>query len=112
MVTSPRHCHGQAFAAVVLANKMLAISAIFFMANLRNVRSERDASCEPGDTRDIAAPTVTAKTLRALFVAYIVATVVHVGWVVAHEPFSFDAWNMAVDTSAKPFSVGRFLDYW
>src|SRR5205085_9055139 len=76
------------------------------------VRSERDASCEPGDTRDIAAPTVTAKTLRALFVAYIVATVVHVGWVVAHEPFSFDAWNMAVDTSAKPFSVGRFLDYW
>ncbi len=50
--------------------------------------------------------------LRALFVAYVTATLIHIGWVLAHEPFFFDAWNMAQDTGAKPFSVGRFFDYW
>src|SRR5689334_18701902 len=30
----------------------------------------------------------------------------------AHEPFAFDAWNVAVDTGAKPITVGRFFDYW
>jgi hypothetical protein len=43
---------------------------------------------------------------------YVTATLVHVGWVMAHEPFSFDAWNMAIDTKAQPFSIGRFVDYW
>jgi hypothetical protein len=47
-----------------------------------------------------------------LFVAYLVATALHIGFVMAHEPFSFDAWNVAVDTGAKPITVGRFFDYW
>jgi hypothetical protein len=53
-----------------------------------------------------------SRILRVLCVAYIAATLVHVGWVMAHEPFAFDAWNMAQDTHAKPFTVGRFFDYW
>ena len=50
--------------------------------------------------------------LRALFVIYIVATAVHVGWVLAHQPFYFDAWNVMVDTQAEPVTVGRFFEYW
>lgn len=57
-------------------------------------------------------PLAWSAILRALFVAYVAATAVHVGWVIAHEPFVFDAWNVAVDTSAKPFSVGHFFEYW
>lgn len=49
--------------------------------------------------------------LRLLFVAYVAATAVHIGVVVFHEPFAFDAWNMAMDTGAKPFSVSSFFDY-
>ncbi len=52
------------------------------------------------------------RILRALFLAYVAATAVHIGFVMAHEPFSFDAWNVAVDTGAKPFTIGRFFDYW
>jgi hypothetical protein len=48
----------------------------------------------------------------ALFAAYLIATCVHIGWVVAHEPFSFDAWNVALDTGAKPGNLSRFFDYW
>jgi len=55
---------------------------------------------------------MTSQAVRALFVAYVAATAIHIGWVIAHEPFVFDAWNMAVDTHAQPFSVGRFGDYW
>jgi hypothetical protein len=58
----------------------------------------------------MASPRV--RLLGALFAAYVVATVAHIGYVVAHEPFSFDAWNVAVDTAAKPFTIGRFFDYW
>ena len=47
-----------------------------------------------------------------LFVVYAAATAVHIGWVVHHEPFGFDAWNVAVDTQAKPITAGRFFDYW
>ncbi|HEY4056466.1 MAG TPA: DUF6056 family protein [Kofleriaceae bacterium] len=53
-----------------------------------------------------------SRLLLALFAAYLVATGVHVAWVLFHEPFSFDAWNVAVDTHAQPFSVGNFLAYW
>lgn len=49
--------------------------------------------------------------LRLAFVAYIVATAVHIGFCVLHEPFAFDAWNMAADTRGEPFTVGRFFDY-
>jgi hypothetical protein len=52
------------------------------------------------------------RLLYALFGAYVVASLVHVGWVVAHEPFSFDAWNVAVDTRAEPVTVKRFFAYW
>ncbi|MEZ4360906.1 MAG: DUF6056 family protein [Kofleriaceae bacterium] len=50
--------------------------------------------------------------LRILFAIYVLATIAHIGYVVAHEPFSFDAWNMAVDTNARPFSLSNFFDYW
>lgn len=50
--------------------------------------------------------------LRVLCVAYIVATALHIGRVIAHEPFAFDAWNMARDTSAEPITTSRFFDYW
>jgi hypothetical protein len=30
----------------------------------------------------------------------------------AHEPFSFDAWNIANDTRGEPITLGRFVDYW
>lgn len=46
-----------------------------------------------------------------LFVAYVAATAVHIGLVMAHEPFAFDAWNVAVDTRAEPFSFARFFRY-
>ena len=49
---------------------------------------------------------------HALLVAYLAATAAHVGWIVAHEPFSFDAWNIASDTRAEPATVGRFFHYW
>jgi len=49
--------------------------------------------------------------LRLLFVAYVALTAWHVGYVVAHEPFAFDAWNVARDTSGQPFSIGNWLDY-
>ncbi|MBL9019709.1 MAG: hypothetical protein JNL83_36295, partial [Myxococcales bacterium] len=52
-----------------------------------------------------------ALALRLLFVAYVVATAVHIGTVMFHEPFAFDAWNVARDTSAEPFSLSRFLAY-
>ncbi len=51
------------------------------------------------------------RVLRVLFVAYVAATAVHIGLVLAHEPFAFDAWNVAADTQAQPFSLARFLDY-
>jgi hypothetical protein len=39
------------------------------------------------------------------------ATAVHIGFVMAHEPFSFDAWNVATDTDAKPITAHRFFAY-
>lgn len=57
-------------------------------------------------------PLPWSRLLRALFVAYVAATAIHIGYIVAHEPFSFDAWNVAVDTDARPFSLGRLVDYW
>jgi hypothetical protein len=58
-----------------------------------------------------AAPGRVARVLRALFWAYLAATCAHIAVVVAHEPFAFDAWNLAVDTRAEPFSWSRFVDY-
>jgi hypothetical protein len=52
-----------------------------------------------------------ARALRILFAVYAAATAVHIGLVMAHEPFAFDAWNVAVDTRAEPFSFGRFWHY-
>jgi hypothetical protein len=54
---------------------------------------------------------VTGRVLRLLFVAYVAATAVHIGLVMAHEPFAFDAWNIAADTHAQPFSLARLFDY-
>lgn len=53
-----------------------------------------------------------SRLLRVLAVLYVTTAAVHVAWVIAHEPFAFDAWNMAYDTKAQPFTFGRFLDYW
>ena len=52
------------------------------------------------------------RSLGVLFGAYVAATAAHIAFVVAHEPFSFDAWNVAVDTHAKPITVSRFFEYW
>src|SRR3569833_2360505 len=52
------------------------------------------------------------RILRELFVAYVEATLVHIGWVVRHEPFGFDAWSVAVDTQAEPITPHRFFSYW
>ncbi|HET7503406.1 MAG TPA: DUF6056 family protein [Kofleriaceae bacterium] len=49
--------------------------------------------------------------LRTLFVVYAAATAVHIGVVLAHEPFVFDAWNVAADTRAEPFSLARWVAY-
>jgi hypothetical protein len=54
---------------------------------------------------------VPRSLLRALFAAYVAATALHVGWVIAHEPFAFDAWNMAFDTRGEPYSFGRMVHY-
>lgn len=54
---------------------------------------------------------LSGRALRALFVAYLAATAVHIGTVVAHEPFAFDAWNVAMDTRAEPFSLARMVGY-
>lgn len=53
-----------------------------------------------------------ARALRWLFALYAAATALHLAWVMAHEPFSFDAWNFAVATKAEPITVGRFFDFW
>src|SRR5262245_14586224 len=52
------------------------------------------------------------RVLRALFFAYVGFTFLHIAYVVYHEPFSFDAWNVAVDTKAKSPSIGRFFEFW
>jgi hypothetical protein len=54
----------------------------------------------------------TARALRLLFYAYVAITFVHIAYVVAHEPYSFDAWNVSRDTGAQPFSVARFFQFW
>src|SRR5690242_18230947 len=53
-----------------------------------------------------------ARVLRALFFVYVAFTVIHIAYVLAHEPFVFDAWNVAEDTGAKPASIGRFFAFW
>jgi hypothetical protein len=53
-----------------------------------------------------------SKILRGVFVAYVVAVALHIVWVVLHEPFAFDAWNIAQDTNAQPATAGHFFDYW
>ena len=59
-----------------------------------------------------SAERTASRAVIAAFVAYVAATAIHISWIVLHEPFSFDAWNVAVDTHAKPFTVGRFFHYW
>lgn len=54
----------------------------------------------------------TARKLRALFFAYVGLTFLHIAYVVNHEPFAFDAWNVAVDTHAKPATLERFFEFW
>lgn len=50
--------------------------------------------------------------LRWLFALYLALTAGHLAFVVAHEPFAFDAWNVAVDTHAQPFTFSRFFEFW
>ena len=71
-------------------------------------------ACERIVTHAIARvmPPAWSRVLRALFVVYVTATAIHIGWVLMHEPFFFDAWNVAWDTHAKPITVGNFFDYW
>lgn len=55
---------------------------------------------------------VWPRVLRGLFVIYAAATALHIAWVVHHEPFGFDAWNIALDTNAQPITPARFFNYW
>jgi hypothetical protein len=55
---------------------------------------------------------VRLRSVGALFGAYVAASAAHIAFIVAHEPFSFDAWNVAVDTHAQPITVARFFEYW
>jgi hypothetical protein len=50
--------------------------------------------------------------VRLLFVAFLAMTLVHIGYVVAHEPFSYDAWNLVRDTQGAPITLERFFAYW
>jgi len=52
------------------------------------------------------------RVLYALFAVYAAATALHIGYVMAHEPFTFDAWNVAFATRGEPATVGRFFDFW
>jgi len=54
----------------------------------------------------------TNRVLRVLFYAYLAITLVHIVYVMSHEPFSFDAWNVSSDTGAKPATLGRFFAFW
>src|SRR5678815_4252600 len=54
----------------------------------------------------------TARILRALFLVYVAITFFNIAYVVNHEPFAFDAWNVAVYTQAKPATFSRFLEFW
>ena len=54
---------------------------------------------------------MASRLLRFAFVAYVLATVMHIAIVVHDEPFAFDAWNMVSDTHGEPFSPGRFVAY-
>jgi hypothetical protein len=57
-------------------------------------------------------PRSRTRIVYALVGAYALVTALHIAWVLHHEPFSFDAWNVAVDTGAKPFSISNFFAYW
>jgi hypothetical protein len=54
----------------------------------------------------------TTRVMRVLFFVYVAFTFLHIAYVVNHEPFAFDAWNVAVDTHAEPASLGRFFSFW
>ncbi|HEU0036498.1 MAG TPA: DUF6056 family protein [Kofleriaceae bacterium] len=53
-----------------------------------------------------------SRILRVLLVVYVAATALYIAYIVGHEPFSFDAWNVAFDTRSEPATLDRFLDYW
>jgi hypothetical protein len=53
-----------------------------------------------------------SRVLRVLCVAYIAATALHIAWIMAHEPFAFDAWQVAAGTHARPFSIERLFVFW
>ncbi len=92
-----------------------AISANFHVPAVR-VRPVRGRPSEiriqelSGDGAHVL-PNCVRSVLRLLFVAYVVATAVHIGLVMANEPFAFDAWNIAADTHAQPFTLSRFFEY-
>jgi hypothetical protein len=48
---------------------------------------------------------------RLLFAAFIAVTALHIGIVMHCEPFTYDAWNVARDTGAEPFSFARWGAY-
>jgi hypothetical protein len=56
-------------------------------------------------------PSISYRVLCGLFIAYVVATALHIFLVSAHEPFASDAWNVMLDTRAEPPTLSRFLGY-
>jgi len=55
---------------------------------------------------------LSARVSAVLVAAYAALTALHIAYVVAHAPFTFDAWNVAMDTRGESFSVGRLLAFW
>ncbi|HLL20522.1 MAG TPA: DUF6056 family protein, partial [Kofleriaceae bacterium] len=55
---------------------------------------------------------MTRRLYWALFLAYVAATAIHIGFVMAHEPFAFDAWNVAFATRGEPITAERFFAFW
>jgi hypothetical protein len=54
----------------------------------------------------------TIRLLTILFIGYVALTAVHIAYVVNHEPYAFDAWNVSIDTGAKAPSISRFFAFW
>lgn len=51
------------------------------------------------------------RVMCGLFIAYVMATAVHIFLVSCHEPFASDAWNVMLDTHAQPPTLSNFLGY-
>lgn len=74
-------------------------------------RSDTQTAAVAASHVGIPARALSLTAARILFLLFAAATCLHIGWVMYHEPFAYDAWNMAVDTQGQPISWSRFWTY-